>query len=562
MHPYDNRFALLSTLDGIIYRTSDQAMTWQTVVPPAPPSSYRNHFAFHFKVPGVAIFDGKRCVPSQRWPGEEICHTDYYITRDGFSSEPTLLLRDAQMCLFASSLKDIADKEHPDLILCVFIDELESPQRSSRLLASIDIFRNDKRVVDITLDGTPYQVTGITSRGKFVIAFLKSHNPLDLNLLKVISSDLQHWERLRLASSKVHHYPVSTFPLTESKLGTFEGYLGLPFTLYVSDAKGSNFVKSLENVINTGRLGTFEYDRIEGVEHVIMMSVVANSDETRELEGKQLRSRISFDDGSTWRCPTPSLEDASSARVASSYEGCDTFISTDAGLTWRKTVSGPYRFGYANYGSVIVLVKDVDDTDEMLYSIDSGQSWNVIHLGHRIIPIQLSPSSILTSENFLLIGLIPLQNNLHENRNLGFSSAEVQVLVVSLDFSSLDRQECTAEDDFEKWKGTEENCPCGRTDYECDANFTRQDGVCVSMIPDSIREDACQSNNKYSIPSGYRVKVGDTCDKDGNVILEEPVEKYRDSLEMPEGEEGHRIFVVPTPAETILTECPRSKWDL
>ncbi|KAL5527925.1 hypothetical protein ACEPAG_6726 [Sanghuangporus baumii] len=110
MHPYDNRFALLSTLDGNIYRTSDRAMTWQPVVPPAPPSSYCNHFTFHFKVPGVVLFNGKRCVPSQCGSGEEICYTDYYITRDGFSSEPTLLLRNAQTCLFAHSLTDIAEQ--------------------------------------------------------------------------------------------------------------------------------------------------------------------------------------------------------------------------------------------------------------------------------------------------------------------------------------------------------------------------------------------------------------------------------------------------------------------
>ncbi|KAL5507723.1 VPS10_4 [Sanghuangporus vaninii] len=518
------------------------------------------------------------------------------------------------MCLFASSLGDVANKEHPDLILCVVVDESESPQRSSRLLASTDFFQNDKRVIDITLEGTPYQVTDITSRGKFAIAFLKSHNPQDHNPLKVISSDLQHWERLLLPSPRVHYYPVSTFPLTESKLGTFEGYLGLPFTLYISDAKGNNFVKSLENVINTGR--------------------------------KELRSRISFDDDSTWRRLAPSLVDAANARLACNpneeeacslhfhrptltkfvfnlkeaegtgisspapgviirvgsigshlapYEDCDTFISTDSGLTWRRIVSGPYRFAYTNHGSVVALVKDVDDTDEVLYSIDSGQSWNVVNLGHRIIPFQLSPSSILTSEKSLLIGLIPPQNNLHKNRNLKISSLEV--LVIPLDFSSLDRQECTAENDFEKWylqdgepngcvlghkewylrrrmqrdcrisqdlhltliKGFEENCPCERNDYECDANFIRQDDVCVSMNPDSIREDTCQLNNRYFTPSGYRLKVGDTCDQDSGVIFDEPVEKYCDSLEMPEGEEGHRTFVVPTPAGTILTECPRSK---
>ncbi|KAL5527924.1 hypothetical protein ACEPAG_6725 [Sanghuangporus baumii] len=378
-----------------------------------------------------------------------------------------------------------------------------------------------------------------------------------------------------------------------------------------------------------GRLGAFEYDRIEGVEHVIMMSVVANSDETHGLEGKELRSRISFDDGSTWRCLTPSLEDASIARIAcnpndektcslhfhrptrakfvfnrreaegsgisspapgvlirvgsigshlASYEDCDTFIS-------MSNLLGGNPRRQCGRNALLNRFWAIMERDPFRTQNHSDSALLFLDLDVRELPPHWSDST-------------PKQ--LARNRNLGFSSAEVHVLVISLDFSSLDRQEYTAEDDFEKWylqdgesnecilghkewylrrrmyrdcrisedfhlssiKGTEEDRPCERTDYECDANFIKQDDVCVSMIPDSIREDACLTSNRYSTPSGYRLKVGNTCDKHDGVILDEPVEKYCDPLEIPEGEEGHKIFVGPTPAETILTECPRSKWDL
>lgn len=57
------------------------------------------------------------------------------------------------------------------------------------------------------------------------------------------------------------------------------------------------------------------------------------------------------------------------------YEDCDTFLSTDAGLTWKMIRGGAHKYEFGDQGSVLVLVDDEDTTDHVLYSYDGGATW-------------------------------------------------------------------------------------------------------------------------------------------------------------------------------------------
>lgn len=57
------------------------------------------------------------------------------------------------------------------------------------------------------------------------------------------------------------------------------------------------------------------------------------------------------------------------------YEECDTFLSTDAGLTWKMVVEGARKYEFGDQGAVLVLIDDEEPTDELLYSFDFGQTW-------------------------------------------------------------------------------------------------------------------------------------------------------------------------------------------
>lgn len=57
------------------------------------------------------------------------------------------------------------------------------------------------------------------------------------------------------------------------------------------------------------------------------------------------------------------------------YEDCDTFISSDAGLTWKVVQNEPHKYEFGDQGSLLVVINDLEPTDHVLYSYDFGQTW-------------------------------------------------------------------------------------------------------------------------------------------------------------------------------------------
>lgn len=56
------------------------------------------------------------------------------------------------------------------------------------------------------------------------------------------------------------------------------------------------------------------------------------------------------------------------------YGECDTFLSIDAGVTWRMVRRGPHVYEFGAQGGIIVMMED-DFTDVLLYSLDLGRTW-------------------------------------------------------------------------------------------------------------------------------------------------------------------------------------------
>jgi Sortilin, neurotensin receptor 3, len=59
------------------------------------------------------------------------------------------------------------------------------------------------------------------------------------------------------------------------------------------------------------------------------------------------------------------------------YDECDTFLSDDAGLTWKMVAKGAHKYEFGDQGSVLVVVDDEDSTDFVKYSYNDGKSWCV-----------------------------------------------------------------------------------------------------------------------------------------------------------------------------------------
>lgn len=58
-------------------------------------------------------------------------------------------------------------------------------------------------------------------------------------------------------------------------------------------------------------------------------------------------------------------------------EDCDTFLSTDAGLTWNMVQEGAHKYEFGDQGSILVIADDEELTDHVHYSYDGGKTWSV-----------------------------------------------------------------------------------------------------------------------------------------------------------------------------------------
>lgn len=59
------------------------------------------------------------------------------------------------------------------------------------------------------------------------------------------------------------------------------------------------------------------------------------------------------------------------------YEECDTFLSTDAGVSWKMIRMDAHKYEFGDQGSILVVINDEEFTDTVRYSTDLGRTWCV-----------------------------------------------------------------------------------------------------------------------------------------------------------------------------------------
>ncbi|EJU03910.1 Oligoxyloglucan reducing end-specific cellobiohydrolase [Dacryopinax primogenitus] len=622
-HPFDTKVAFMLSRKYTHYRTINRGKTWQTFETPIPPALTSTPLSFHATEPGYVLFHGTRCENTGIWWGRE-CHDEAYYSLDQFSDDLKLLLTPITRCVFARSTKDFLTAPERQ-VLCVGID-VESSEghavESSRLYTSEDFFDTDGQIVNF---GRGKQGRGVVALGvvsKFIVVALKDLvNPDSGEMVLYVSVDAQNWAHARfphgsgrllenaytIVESTTHSLAVDVLTHSRSTVGT----------LFVSNSNGTFFVRSLQNT-NRNAEGFVDYEEIVGVEGVGLANFVANAEEVDGRgQEKQLRTVITFDDGSSWdRLPLPTdlrgneiacpnenctlhLHSVSTphnlGRIFSSpapgfvmgvgsvgdyllpYEECDTFLSSDAGLHWKRVAQNANMYEFGGQGSIIVIVDDEDYTDHVLYSYDSGTTWHDLKFGVNIRARGLTTVPDSTSQKFLLLGTLSRKDQNDDGRHVS----------VFLDFAPLQKRQCGASD-FEKWyartaKGHEcvmghkqyynrrkadadcyvghkfedpiefeENCACTAYDYECDYNFVSMCGNCVAAGPEPIPSGVCttgRESEQYQGSSGYRLIPGNTCDKKlpGAVVKDEKVLKDCSNAAVPEGEATHQTFQFPAP---------------
>jgi len=253
-----------------------------------------------------------------------------------------------------------------------------------------------------------------------------------------------------------------------------------------SDSTGSYFVSLLENLNLDRRVPDFQ--RSQSLSGVIQANVVSNPEQVELGLPKQLKTVISFDDGSTFHSIAPPSmascqhtvecalhlhSQAERTRLMSSsgapglmmrvgsigdwlspYEECNTYLTRDGGLTWAEARRGPHLYEFGDHGALSVMVNDKDPTDHVRYSWDEGATWTQFTFTSRLVHItglETAPGSV--SRRFLLYGTLvagTMDPDMDPDMEMGDENPYV---VFSLDFSASVARQCTLQD-LEAWQPT------------------------------------------------------------------------------------------------------------
>jgi len=383
-----------------------------------------------------------------------------------------------------------------------------------------------------------------------------------------------------------------------------------------SNSNGTSYVLSVPGV-NCNDDFLVDFEKMLGLEGVVLINTVANRNEKNGP--KKLQTQISHNDGAEWAYLAPPAKDVDGKPYPCKGKGdskcalhihgytertdhhktfscesaiglmfgvgnvgeylgakseADTFMTTDAGITWTNVQKGQWMWQYGDQGSIIVLAQVGKSTKTIKYTIDEGRKWEEWQFSDEDITItDVTTLRSGASRNFLIWG-----------------TKDGKAVTVNIDFSGLADRVCVTDEDYYFWspkhpfqennclfghqsqyrrKKTDAkcyngfriqheynvaNCSCTRSDFECDYNFELdKSGGCklVKGRQPLSADEACSNPDQMSFwdPSGYRRIPLTTCvggkemDKQ---TTEHPRKGHEKEFEKQHGVSGFGIFLAIT----------------
>ncbi|GES72387.1 hypothetical protein SCEPF1_0537000100 [Saccharomyces cerevisiae] len=189
------------------------------------------------------------------------------------------------------------------MVMCQ-VKEKFSQTRS--LVSSTDFFQDDKKTVF-------ENIIGYLSTGGYIIVVVPHEN----NELRAYVTN----DGAEFAEAK--------FPYDEdigkqdafTILGSEEGSIFLHLAtnlesghdfgnLLKSNSNGTSFV-TLEHAVNRNTFGYVDFEKVQGLEGIIITNIVSNREKVGEnKEDEQLKTKITFNDGSDWNFLKPPKKDS------------------------------------------------------------------------------------------------------------------------------------------------------------------------------------------------------------------------------------------------------------
>jgi hypothetical protein len=555
-HPFDStRAYVLSQGSTTHYMTSNRGKTWSEFQTPETPWDWGDALAFHSKEPDWIIFQGAMCEKEAEghWM---TCTYKAYHTKNNFKKVEHMLDH-GENCQFAQST-ELFHSAVSERIICIY---------HNKLYHSDDFFKNMNES-PIRNGRAVSGIVGIATVKKFLIAAAKAPGSEEMALF--VTDNAMDWDQAQFPSD--HKIKQDAYTILESTnysiqvdvmQGPSKNALGV---LYTSNSNGSYFTQNIQHVNHNPR-GIVDFERISAIDGIILVNVIANGPEFEMNPNveRKIQTKISFDDGRTWKDMTVGGKDKlhlhsittmpNGGKVFSSpapglvmgigntgdqlisYNEGDLYVSDDAGLTWRLALEDAHRYEFGDQGSILVAINDEGVTSKLSYSTNHGQDWDEVDLGVAIRTRLLTTRPDSSSLKFILVG----SSNDHGTQ---------KHYMFAINFEGMKLRQCK-DNDYEDWHARlddngkpdcimghtqtyrrrkkdadciipesykaptpiAENCECTEEDYECDYNFRKDgDGKCVPFGKMIIPQGSCKApTDTYKGSSGYRKIPGDTC---------------------------------------------------
>ena len=527
-HQHFNDIAYFLTGGKKVHYTINRGKTFGSFEAPQPPSTDNLQvLGFHPKYKDWLIWTG--AVDCGKGKGK--CHNNAYFTESRGAEWPHEL-RYVKKCQF---IREEGGGGVDHLVYCEqFKDEV--PDAPLQLKYSDNWFADEKRPFDDIRDfATMSEFIVVAARKRDDRDALSCHTSVDGKTF----ADAQFPPTFEVPVQKAYTVLDSSnhAVFLHVTVNNREGYeYG---SVVKSNSNGTSYVMSLEGV-NRNKRGYVDFEKMQGLEGVIMVNTVANQEEADDGKAKLLRSMITHNDGAQWntmRAPSKDADGrsyecdvADAARCSlhlhsyterrdpratfsspsaiglmmgvgnvGEYLGrkqeADTFITNDGGIEWRAVRKGNYMWEYGDQGSILVIVEEDVPTTFVFYSLDEGRTWKEYKFSDsefRVASISTVPSD--RSRNFILWG----QDS---------KSGRGKIQTVNIDFTGLTDKQCKLDEnnpeggDYYLWEpkhpNQKDNCLLGhiaqyhrkRTESECFNGASIQHQHSIAQNCSCERED-------------------------------------------------------------------------
>ncbi|KAI1435015.1 hypothetical protein GGR50DRAFT_658905 [Xylaria sp. CBS 124048] len=634
-HAYNRDMAFFLTTDEKVYYTTDGGKSIDSFEAPTPLDPDSNGFltlSFHPDRPEWLIWHGQKCT-------DDNCYREASVSTDRGDNWHTLR-RYVQQCQFTGSSAYIF-RSKSQVVCSARAHESNDFDDNPLQLVYTDDFREPEFTAALE------NIRGFATMAEFIVVVTRNESEDTMSALASLDGkqyavahfpsnfQVSHTNGYTVLDSSTR--AVNLYVATQTEKGRQYG------SILKSNSNGTSYVMSISGV-NANNDGYVDFEKMLGLEGVALVNTVANQDSGSDAK-KNLQTRISHNDGAQWSFLPPPPKDAQgkpyscSSRtgdpqcalhihgytervdrgktyssesaiglmfgignvgpILGEKKDADTFMTQDAGLTWKEVKKGAWIWSFGDQGSIIVLAQRNTKTRSVSYSLDRGESWQDLEFSDRDVTIaDITTLRSGSSRNFAVWG-----NNGKE------------IFAANLDFSGLTDRPCVHDEndaeksDYELWSPehplqpngclfghrnqylrkkkdrlcyndrqlqevyNSETCECTREDYECDYNYELDNHnycVLVEGLRPKDPEQVCRDDpeaTEYHEPSRLRRIPLSTCRGGAfdpeNVFKIHPCPGHEEEFKKKHGVSGVAIFfavVIPILIAALAGWWVYSNW--